>query len=369
MCCYYGSIITFFFHSDDDHNLNSDCELLYNPFCYLSKVLQYQMQRPAPPPTSQVQRFSMSGGSTSIAGTSPAATYTSIDKSRSLSCSNSSPLIMSAARPSTSGGLATDITSPPVGIRQRASSSGGLKSDTDSFVSMLPSKIQASLKTFEELQLQKSALLTTAASTPPTGTNTPPTLSGWSASGKLSQSSNSFSAREAARKEREFQRKLQVSEAVMKKLHRKNQKLVKENERLRCTVPTGGDVTTSSNENNSEAAAKIHKLENRIRQLTETTSTPVSNTTDSHRALQQKFESLQHQYDSLLQSRVDSISNTSSTAKINREVKTFFVALRKKIHSDLFEHEVERIVWNEKMADLEEQTCAKYVDRMLEEAA
>eukprot|EP01060_Flectonema_neradi_P007023 TRINITY_DN14852_c0_g1_i2.p1 TRINITY_DN14852_c0_g1~~TRINITY_DN14852_c0_g1_i2.p1 ORF type:complete len:173 (+),score=44.57 TRINITY_DN14852_c0_g1_i2:268-786(+) len=171
--------------------------------------------------------------------------------------------------------------------------------------------------------------------------------------------------KEAARKEREYQRKLQVSEAVMKKLHRKNQKLTKENDRLRSAAPS---VNVKSDH---ETDSQISRLENRIRQLESTPTLSSSSPTDaSLRTIQQKFESLQNQYDNLLQCRVESITNNSSTAKINREVKAFFVALRKKIHNDLFQHEVERMVWNEKMSDLEEQVCSNYVEKsMAEEAA
>ncbi|KAJ9442774.1 hypothetical protein DIPPA_53702 [Diplonema papillatum] len=343
-----------------------------------------------PPPTSQVQRLSATGRDTSMTngsyayeaqmnvlpGATPAMTTSSAD-ARSWA---------DAVRPSTGSELARD-SAPMKELNYEhafAATTPSRVLDTE-FLLTLPQQIQASLKTFEELQSQKPHILSSSAklSSSRSPQVTPPQIGLRSASTGRLQGPPGVSAanalREQSRREKENLRKLQIAESVMKKLHKKNQKLAKEVTNLRGEL-AGGSVVNREADITDDSAGKrlqqkdslIEILESKLkaaeRSLSSSTHGPLSTSRSqpSVSAFEDRFERLQQQYSDLLTCRVDNITNGASTAKINKDVKAFFVALRKKIHADMLTHEVERIVWNEQMANIEEELCERSVAKRCE---
>eukprot|EP00760_Papus_ankaliazontas_P004385 PhM_4_TR11853/c0_g1_i1/m.65892 len=213
----------------------------------------------------------------------------------------------------------------------------------------------------------------------------------------------------ALRREKELERKLQVSEAVMKKLHKRNQALATEvaelkqnsqqsqgnnnnNTSSRPTTTTLPPLqqqqqqqqpmssTTSSSSSSPALTAdnaavvvslqsKIATLEATIQQLkksnlqqqqaaaaaTTTTTLPAGEADKGSGTITYQLERLRAQYNELLEARLDAVAANESTAKINAEVKKFFVVLRKKLHEEMVDREVEKQMYNEKILALEER--------------
>eukprot|EP01061_Rhynchopus_euleeides_P031928 TRINITY_DN52919_c0_g1_i1.p1 TRINITY_DN52919_c0_g1~~TRINITY_DN52919_c0_g1_i1.p1 ORF type:complete len:373 (+),score=94.34 TRINITY_DN52919_c0_g1_i1:97-1119(+) len=333
---------------------------------------------PTPPPTSQVQRFSAVGGSAAEVLSPPPVSSSTVScmspdtygmdsgsKTVRGHMSGVDQFMEPAARPQTSGGAGL--------LREESSCSIPVKED---FLLTLPSNIQASLRTFEELQMQKSHLMSSSSRLPTSRSNshtTPPIshIGRSNSTGRMPHGGHLPGAVQT-RGEKEAQKKLQVAESVMRKLHKKNQKLAKEAADLRAELDRrgqagGGSAVGTAAGTPGSSNADVDAMRGRIKTLEEQLRNQ-SRRADPGDAVRgaisgQPSQSLADQYQELLDSNIASVTDITSTSKINKEVKAFFVALRKKIHADMLSHELDRIVWNEKMADLEEQMCERYVQQ------
>eukprot|EP01059_Diplonema_ambulator_P024087 TRINITY_DN39870_c0_g1_i1.p1 TRINITY_DN39870_c0_g1~~TRINITY_DN39870_c0_g1_i1.p1 ORF type:complete len:324 (+),score=60.86 TRINITY_DN39870_c0_g1_i1:30-974(+) len=307
-----------------------------------------------PPPTSQVQRMSAAGKGGGLSGTTRGGSGFRDD--------------IWSGRPATSGGVES----------KKRDEFGETSASLDlGLMRTLPSNIQDSLKVFEELQSQKSHLLTSSAKiTSRSPQTTPPINTARSAStGRIPQAAL---RRGQTRVEKESERKLQIAESVMKKLHKRNQKLTRELADLKEDYDSQ-QITSASRYNNQQPAAaqdtkipsleaKIRLLENQLKNAQHTTHAKpaASHTATMLKRMEDKHAQLQSLYNELLDNKIDAVTNHTATVKINKEVKSFFIALRKKVHSDLLEHEVERQVWNAGMSELEDQLCEQYAAKRME---
>eukprot|EP01062_Namystynia_karyoxenos_P069930 TRINITY_DN65349_c0_g1_i1.p1 TRINITY_DN65349_c0_g1~~TRINITY_DN65349_c0_g1_i1.p1 ORF type:complete len:422 (+),score=92.33 TRINITY_DN65349_c0_g1_i1:94-1359(+) len=374
---------------------------------------------PVPPPTSQVKRFSASAQPL-LPATNPAPPAPVHSRGASWpSLPTASPGARSAVvrsadacmpgpgvfdeRPHTSG--------PPV--RPRGDTGGG------DLMRTLPGRIQDSLKMFEELQAQRATLLSqdsgriaAAVTREPSQGGTPALTAVRSASlgrtpregsvsrapsGRRPRSPQSSQREREQRRDKEAQqRKLNVAEQVMKKLHKKNQRLTRENEALREensrlkaaagipeeAAPAGGrtdsddadadgaDLGNDSEEvrrlrgllvererHSANLARRVDSLEDQLRRQRAPDAGRPRDLEGEAASLSAQLAALQSQYKELLDCKLDAVAGSQSTAKVNKEVKQFFVALRRKVHEDMLEREVARQVWNQKMFDLEEELC------------
>ena len=356
--------------------------------------VEHALSMPAPPPpTSQVQRFSVvsrgggGGGASSTAQvldlteggggappppplsrTAAAAAAAADHPGRPGGGGNGSHTVRAhpdsrrpvsdafEGRPLTSG-AADGSGGGGGGNGRRLSSAGG---PPDDFLHMLPSNIQASLRTFEELQLQKTDLLASrfpsSASLTAARQATPPTCD-------LPRSHST--GRMPSLQERDAQRKLAVAESVMKKLHKKNQRLSQEVASLKTELGRGGGDEEAPQHKGGGAAhataaadpEELRSLRQRVRELEAAGQRGGGGgqAVPQQQQQPQRSAELQEQYKQLLDSSIASVTDLTSTSKINKEVKAFFVLLRKKIHSDMVAHEVDRFVWNAHMTDVEEK--------------
>jgi hypothetical protein len=189
----------------------------------------------------------------------------------------------------------------------------------------------------------------------------------------------------SAKREKELERRLQVSDAVMKKLHKRNQALAAELSELKMKfgVPTTepspvlpvilspkASPLSSHNRNKDDESPEVMMLRQQVSQLEDKlrrslaqpapqatrNSEPVSSiapTSGGANVSASTYQRLQQQYNDLMEARMDSIVGNGSTAKINQEVKKFFVVLRKRLHDEMAEREVERQLYNERILALE----------------
>eukprot|EP00668_Euglena_longa_P011839 GGOE01014259.1.p1 GENE.GGOE01014259.1~~GGOE01014259.1.p1 ORF type:complete len:309 (+),score=112.72 GGOE01014259.1:129-1055(+) len=210
---------------------------------------------------------------------------------------------------------------------------------------------------------------------------------------------------------RELQKRIFVSDTIMKKLHNKNKALQREVNALREQIAAGGAVPVSASGDSAAELEQYRKdlkrrderirelqlytseLESRFREASRgkfvgttasTGAAPLSigGTGDSAEAdgrlrhlqadleaAQRKLQGLEQHYQDLLSVKVDSVVNSNaSTSQINKEVKLFFVALRKKLHDEYTAREAERAAANEQIYLLEKELMNKQVNNKLLES-
>jgi len=239
----------------------------------------------------------------------------------------------------------------------------------------LPCRIQDSLKMFEQLQSQRATLLSQdsnriAVAVAPQPL--PPTLRSSSVGRPGGRSGNAGKDKKGESQEK----KLMVAEQMMKKLHKKNQKLQRENTELREELDQlrkeEGVADASSElkrvrvlllDREKEIAASKRRadaLEAQLKKDPPAQAAGGGSGSEEVCSLRVQLRTLQTQYNELLDCRLDAVSGGGSTAKVNKEVKQFFVALRRKVHEDMLELEVQRQTGNRHMCDLEDQLADAY---------
>lgn len=106
--------------------------------------------------------------------------------------------------------------------------------------------------------------------------------------------------------------------------------------------PARPGTNTKTNNNNN---AILHTPNTKI--ITIPTNVPI----EAHVALLHKrIDTLQKDYQQLLDSKLDAIAAGESTGKVNKQVKIFFAAVKAKISSDMSEYEAERALWHQRLA-------------------
>lgn len=185
--------------------------------------------------------------------------------------------------------------------------------------------------------------------------------------------------------EADLRRQLELSEAVMKKLHAKNKALTQELEELKQQMRNSGGNTArpaNAKQLSSSDQLELESLRKRvveqdalIKQMKQASSRPSSahgkpplansstNNIENNSAavpptsklLEKRILQLQQQYDALMDVKLECIRDGESTGKVNKEVKSFFVSSRQKMMDDAAFHEAERVLLNEKIAKLENE--------------
>lgn len=219
--------------------------------------------------------------------------------------------------------------------------------------------------------------------------------------GGASSTSATMAKTAVDKKLKELQRRVFVSETIMKKLHNKNKALQREITALKDQVPAaaagaapaaagGSSIGGSGNTEElklrdrklRELQLYVSELEIRLKQSHSSAeggpsacagSGPVGDSEAALRRAQEELQissknlkSLQQQYSDLLAVKVDSVVNAgASTSKINKEVKQFFVILRKKLHEEMTLREAERIATNEQLYQLEKELMSRQVSNKL----
>lgn len=78
---------------------------------------------------------------------------------------------------------------------------------------------------------------------------------------------------------------------------------------------------------------------------------PTNAPAEAHVALlHQRIDTLQRDYQTLLDSRLDAIAQGESTGRVNKQVKAFFAAVKAKIATDASDYEGERALWHQRVA-------------------
>jgi hypothetical protein len=173
----------------------------------------------------------------------------------------------------------------------------------------------------------------------------------------------------------EIKHKMEVADAVMKKLHKKNQQLVQEVAQLKESQ--GGGVSSSGGHvaPTDEVTALKRELARkdadvqRLKQLVTTagahhaappsaipgaSASPAPLPTN---ALQRQLADLQQRYSELLEAKIECVHMGESTGRVNKEVKAFFTTLRKRLQDEVKEREVERQLLNEQLLAQERRLC------------
>lgn len=169
----------------------------------------------------------------------------------------------------------------------------------------------------------------------------------------------------------QLKHKVDVSDVLMKKLHRRNQELCDELAQLRAgghnSVALSSEVAQvqALRKDIAEKDALIRQLKN---SLSERQSAPHNSSTNSpskvaalDAALSRRLKTLERQYEDLLGVKIDCVREGESTGKINKEVKAFFVTMKRKVYEDAASRELERNLVNEYLFELEQKLCGESV--------
>lgn len=193
--------------------------------------------------------------------------------------------------------------------------------------------------------------------------------------------------------------KMEVADAITKRLHRKNQELVAQLDKMKKEMPAGSHHGHSSDQSSSnnlllvsplkrEIEAKdreIRALKDMLRSASASSSDQTATGTGGMGAAASfssssmgnhqlsssvgiaKFgalfcdaraRKLQEQYDELLGVKLECIAQGEATGKVNKEVKAFFTALKQKMTNDALFAEVERAANCELMFELEQRLAS-----------
>lgn len=163
----------------------------------------------------------------------------------------------------------------------------------------------------------------------------------------------------------ELRHKVSVADAIMKRLHKKNQELIAQLE-VRGASGPGTDVVPQLRREIAARDREIQQLKSTVRSggrgLQAETSDPISS---SARVLQQLHDverrKLNQQYNALTESKLELIAQGESTGKVNKEVKMFFQALKQKLLDDAIYYDASRAAMNECLFDAEYKLASSSV--------
>jgi predicted RNase H-like nuclease (RuvC/YqgF family) len=156
----------------------------------------------------------------------------------------------------------------------------------------------------------------------------------------------------------ELKHKVNVADAIMKRLHKKNQELIAQLE------SRGDHSATAQFGDSTSVVAQLRKdIANRDREIQQLKSSLRTNgqrddaIPSSSRVLQQLHDiergKLNKQYNSLAESKLEYIAQGESTGKVNKEVKLFFQAMKQKLLDDAIYYDASRAALNESLFDAE----------------
>eukprot|EP00758_Cryptobia_borreli_P008544 Tbor_TRINITY_DN5397_c2_g2::TRINITY_DN5397_c2_g2_i4::g.4429::m.4429 len=212
-----------------------------------------------------------------------------------------------------------------------------------------------------------------------------------------------------------LQKKITLSDAIIKKQHMKNKELESRVNKLSAQLALCGKtpVENDNNNNNNDGADKVPTMTTNLphsqlqemitkrdaeiitlrKQLTSAVQAQESNTlpfgvplTQSHSImglpsqtscnsnyssiavkgvstpyyLNSCIEKLEKDYQALLDIKLEYISEGELTGKVNKEVKKFFTHLKDKLISNERDWEIERVLWQEQVFELEQQLSAMW---------
>lgn len=155
----------------------------------------------------------------------------------------------------------------------------------------------------------------------------------------------------------ELKHKVNVADAIMKRLHKKNQELI-------AQLESRGDQSAVVSGDSSHVVAQLRKdIVTRDKEIQQLKSTLRSSgqrddpIPSSSRVLQQLHDAerskLNKQYNSLAESKLEYIAQGESTGKVNKEVKLFFQAMKQKLLDDAIYYDASRAALNESLFDAE----------------
>lgn len=256
---------------------------------------------------------------------------------------------------------------------------------------MASRRIQEALQLFSELEhapindvSDQDRIRATSNSAPPM--NRPPAPPGGGPQqGSTTRSTKSISHSQSSAGADDVSHKLSVADAIMKRLHRKNQELMAQLDAAKAAAGSGsssGGSGGSDTAHHQRLLRDIAKRDEEIQQLRQELSRGASSTTNtsssaarppaptsssSSRTLPTAFSSYEAdrkqwlaQYAQLLDAKLEYVAQGESTGKINAEVKKFFQALKQKIFDDAVSYEAHRAALNEELFEMEMKLASQY---------
>lgn len=221
-----------------------------------------------------------------------------------------------------------------------------------------PNKIQQALSLFSELQAvpfvdiddeSRTAKLSTAEKRQPIkpGANTKSTQLVADLRNEIEQ----------------LKRQNAISNAIIKKLHKRNKELETKQQTLGGSLRAVGS-SISPRPQPEEIPREIElELSNLRRQASVAHRPPspiqASAQITSNSLLHQRIKSLEADYKSLLNVKLECIAEGETTGKVNKEVKNFFAHLKLKLSSSERDWEIERAMWQLKVFELQSQQMQK----------
>lgn len=152
----------------------------------------------------------------------------------------------------------------------------------------------------------------------------------------------------------ELKHKVSVADAIMKRLHKKNQELIVQLEaRGGGDGTAGGDSSVVATQLRREIAARdkeIQQLKSSVRPRDDAIQSSSRVLQQLHDAERRKWN---QQYGALVDSKLECIAQGESTGKVNKEVKAFFQALKQKLLDDAIYYDASRAALNEALFDAE----------------
>lgn len=241
-------------------------------------------------------------------------------------------------------------------------------------------RIQEALQLFNELQavpiadIDDSERIRTSSAPGPSPAVTGSRVSA-APSGVASRSGGQQTSKSSGHIE-ELKHKVNVADAIMKRLHKKNQELVAQLEASRG-ASSGGSNSDVVAKLRQDIAARDLQIQELKTLLSVRAAMPSSaNSTqalhaqptggkipeapavaNSSRVLQQLHDAERKrwasQYQAVVDCKLELIAQGESTGKVNKEVKAFFQALKQKVLDDALHYEASRAVMNEALFDAE----------------
>ena len=170
----------------------------------------------------------------------------------------------------------------------------------------------------------------------------------------------------------DWKHKVEVADAIMKRLHKKNQELIAQVEQLKkkavepsaSLMSSTGSSTSLVEQLRQDLARRdieIRALRDSLSSSTATKREPAATSSSTARLMQlhnAEREKWKAQYNDLLAVKLEFIAQGEATAKVNKEVKNFFQAMKTKMVDDALHREMERAAMNELLFELEQRLAS-----------
>lgn len=230
-------------------------------------------------------------------------------------------------------------------------------------------RIQEALQAFSDLQQVRIAdaqdldRVRASTSSAPTSKETPRGPTAAQSTKSLSKSQQESVAH--------LRHKVEVSEAILKKLHKKNQELTAEIDRLKSDPEPQPERRPGSAPSQQVIAALRHDVSQKEREIQELKArllqqqpsaglgSPRAAPAASDGKAAAELQLMRQRYDELLGSKLEFIAQGESTGKINREVKLFFSAMKHRLAQEIQLRLVDAQLASERMLEMEEKLCTR----------